>query len=370
MRDENRDARTCETRNEIWQGEGSSRRTREEKQDYASNYVLNRNSIEMKTREGFGIGLKGLAMGIAEVIPGVSGGTIAFITNIYERLLGAIKSFDLSLISAARQGGFKGLWKHVDGSFLLSLFIGMGVGIIFGVNVITSILETYPEMLWAFFFGLIIASAIYIAKQIKNWSWVEWLLLIVGVLVAYIVTILTPVAGSTSYPYVFFAGMIAICALILPGVSGSFMLVLLGLYTTIIPLLKDFLETFDLSALSVLVVFGLGCITGLLSFARVVSFAFKKYHNQTLAILTGFMIGSLNKIWPWRNPLIGLDESGNFLDLDPANLPDMEHLKIVKELNVLPATYSGEPYILGVIVCALAGFALVFMLEYTQKKFN
>ncbi len=324
----------------------------------------------MGIRKEIFIGLKGLAMGIAEVIPGVSGGTIAFITNIYERLLGAIKSFDLSLITATKQGGIKGLWKHIDGSFLLSLFIGMGIGIIIGVKVITSILETYPEMLWAFFFGLIIASAIYIAKQIKNWKWIEWLLLIIGIVVAYIVTILTPVAGSTSYPYVFFAGMIAICALILPGVSGSFMLVLLGLYTTIIPLLKEFLETLDLSLLTILIVFGLGCITGLLSFARVVSFAFKKYHNQTLAILTGFMIGSLNKIWPWRNPVMGLNESGDFINLDPSNLPNMAHLKIVQELNVVPSAYYGESYVFGVIISALIGFALVFMLEYAQKKFD
>ena len=308
-------------------------------------------------------GLKGLAMGIAEVIPGVSGGTIAFITGIYERLLLAIKSFNFEAFRVIKNSGFKGLWKHIDGAFLFSLFVGMGVGIVFGVNVITLILEAYPEMLWAFFFGLIVASAIYIFKQITNWTWVEILLLILGSFIAYVVTVITPVSGSLSYPYVFFAGMIAICALILPGVSGSFMLVLLGLYTTIIPLLKEFLSSFDFALLPVLIVFGLGCIVGLFSFARIVSYSYKNFRNQTLALLTGFMIGSLNKIWPWRNPLLALDESGNQLSIDLNNLPNFEHVKIIKEVNVLPASYFDTPHVLGVVISLLIGFGIVFLLE-------
>ena len=311
----------------------------------------------------FTTSLKGLAMGIAEVIPGVSGGTIAFITGIYERLLLAIKSFNLKAFGAVRENGFKGFWKHIDGRFLLSLFIGMGIGVVLGVNVITLILEAYPEMLWAFFFGLIIASAIYIFKQITRWSWIEILLLIVGSFLAYVVTVVTPATGSLSYPYVFFAGMIAICALILPGVSGSFMLVLLGLYTTIIPLLKEFLSSFDFSLLPVLVVFALGCLVGLVSFARLVSFCYKQFRNQTLALLTGFMIGSLNKIWPWRNPLLALDESGAQLKLDPINLPNLEHLKIIKEINVMPSAYYDAPHVVGVILCLIVGFGMVFLLE-------
>ena len=314
------------------------------------------------------IGLKGLAMGIAEVIPGVSGGTIAFITNIYERLLRAIKSFDFSLIRAFRENGLRGAWKHVDGNFLMSLIAGMGVGILFGVKVVTSILERYPEMLWAFFFGLIIASAIYIARQISSWNWPEWILLIAGISIAFAVTVLTPATGSTSYAYVFMAGLIAICALILPGVSGSFMLVLLGLYTTIIPMLKSFIESPEWTAFSILLVFGMGCIVGLFSFARLVSYTYKNFRNQTLALLTGFMVGSLNKIWPWRNPVRAIDQTGTQVDLNPANLPSLENLKIIKEVNVLPASYMSEPYLWGVVVCTIIGFVLVFLLEVTQRR--
>jgi len=177
---------------------------------------------------------KGMAMGVAEVIPGVSGGTIAFITGIYEKLLNTIKAFGPGLISDFKLDGVKGVWSAINGNFLVMLLGGMALGVIVGVFAISYLLEVYPPIVWAFFFGLIIASAIYIARQITNWRIGEFLLLVIGAAIAYTITIVTPANGSESLPFVFICGAIAISALILPGISGSFILLLMGMYTYIV----------------------------------------------------------------------------------------------------------------------------------------
>lgn len=308
--------------------------------------------------------LKGAAMGMAEVVPGVSGGTLAFITGIYERLLNAIKSFGPKAIEATRKDGLGGLWKAVDGEFLLSLLLGMAMGIIIGIFGITYLLDNHPVLLWSFFFGLIIASAIYIGRQIDRWGIVELLLLLGGTAFAYFITTL-PVgqASADSLLFVFASGAIAICALILPGISGSFILLLMGMYTVIIPTIKTALKTFDPQALLVVGVFAAGCLTGLLLFARLLSWTFKNYHGPTLAVLTGFMLGSLNKIWPWRIPIEWLkDTEGNVL-LDDAGMPK----KVILENNVLPQVFAettgNEAQLFAAILCALLGFALVWGLS-------
>jgi len=312
---------------------------------------------------------KGAAMGIAEVIPGVSGGTIAFITGIYEKLLNTIKAFGPGLFSTFKNEGLNGVWNEVNGTFLVTLLIGMAGGVLVGVFGITYLLENYPILVWAFFFGLIIASAIYIGKQLTKWTAVEIGLLILGTIVAYAITVLVPAEGSTSLPFVFISGAIAISALILPGISGSFVLLLMGMYTIIIPTIKNALKTFETSSLIIVVVFALGCLTGLLTFSRVLSWTFKNYKNQTLAILTGFMIGSLNKIWPWRIPTIGLNkETGQGITDSSLLAKGGEEMKIIKEANLMPWDYPEANYLFLAVAFMVVGFIAVFVLERFGSK--
>ena len=308
-----------------------------------------------------------MAMGMAEVIPGVSGGTIAFITGIYEKLLNSIKAFGPEAISAFQKDGIKGAWQAINGNFLMALLIGMALGIVIGVFGITYLLESYPPAVWAFFFGLIIASAIYVGRQIKRWGAGEVIGLILGTIVAYYITIISPVEGSTSLVFVFICGVLAISALILPGISGSFILLLLGMYTFIInDTLKPALKTFAIDKLLVMAVFAIGCVTGLMTVSRLLSWTFKNYRSLTLAILTGFMIGSLNKIWPWRNPIEWLRDNAGQIIMDEEGLAPK---KILLEENVFPAGYEGEPLVIGVIVMMVLGLVTVFAMErFSQEK--
>lgn len=308
------------------------------------------------------IGLKGMAMGIAEVIPGVSGGTIAFITGIYERLISTIKAFGPELISAGKQEGLQGVWRSIHGPFLLALLSGMAVGIIVGVFGVVHLLEHFPEILWSFFFGLIIASAVFIGKQVDGWRVKEIFFLVGGIALAYYITVATPAEGNQELWFVFISGTIAICALILPGISGSFILLLMGMYTYIIPTLKDALRSFDPDKVLVMGVFGLGCLIGLATFSRVLSWMFKYHHNKTLAMLTGFMIGSLNKIWPWRVPVRGYNEAGELISWTPG----VELDKILEETQLLPSEYAiqaGDPHTILALVAMVVGFFLVFVIE-------
>ncbi len=320
--------------------------------------------------------LKGMAMGIAEVIPGVSGGTIAFITGIYEKLIDSIKAFGPQLFTALREEGITGAWKSINGNFLLALLLGMAFGIVVGVFGITHLLEHYPILLWAFFFGLIIASAIYVARQVGRWSFVEILALLVGAVFAYWITIAIPAEGNTALWFVFLSGAIAISALLLPGISGSFILLLMGMYTFIIPTIKTALKTFDAQSLQVLVVFALGCLLGLATFSRVLSWTFKHFKTPTLALLTGFMIGSLNKIWPWRIPEQWLEKTASGEYFKPeiftyqayqSTLAAGNEVKLLVENNVAPSAFSAitgdGSYLLGAVICAILGFVLVFIME-------
>jgi len=284
-----------------------------------------------------GLALRGAAMGMAEVIPGVSGGTIAFITGIYERLINSIKSIGFDLIGTFRKDGIKGLWEAVDGNFLLFLIGGMVGGIVIGIFGISYLLENYPPIVWAFFFGLILGSVFYIGRQITAWSWKEIVILIVCATVAFGLTTTLPATGSTSYLYVFISGMIAISALILPGISGSFILLIMGMYTYIVQdTLKGVLSTFALDKIITMVVFGFGCLAGLMSISRLLSWTFAHFKNLTLAALTGFMLGSLNKIWPWKEATQWLEDASGNIILDEHGLPD----KILMEDNISPSAYE------------------------------
>ena len=239
---------------------------------------------------------KGLSMGIANAIPGVSGGTIALITGIYEEFLNSLKSFDTEAIGFLKRGKFKELWAHVNGTFLLVLIIGIVSSIIPLATIITFILVNYPIPIWSFFFGLIMISFFSVIKEIKTWNLASFLSLVAGIAVAYYLTLVSPVDTPTDLWFIFLAGMLAISAMMLPGISGAVILLILGKYEYIITSLKDL-------NVPVILTFIVGCIMGVLSFSNLISWMLKKFHGPAIALLSGFMIGSLNKIWPWKETI-------------------------------------------------------------------
>ena len=316
---------------------------------------------------------RGMAMGMAEVIPGVSGGTIAFITGIYAQLLAAIGNIGPGLITDWKKDGFAKVWSKIDGNFLLMLFVGMVAGVLIGIFGISYLIENHAEAVWAFFFGLIIASVIYVIKSIESFDTKTWLAFGAGAIVAYAITAMYPMKGNDNLIFVFFSGMIAVSALILPGVSGSFMLLIMGMYTLILGTVKQFLSSPNLKDLIFIIVFILGCIIGLLTFARVVSRFFKNYPSLTLATLAGFMLGSIHKIWPWRNPKLLFDKtkdsfvnaSDHFKDF--SLISQDENYKVVMDINVLPTEYYTSPNTTLVVISALIGFSIVFLMSKAQN---
>ena len=293
--------------------------------------------------------LKGIAMGAADVVPGVSGGTIAFISGIYEELLSSISNINVKLLKTLKEEGVKVAWQQANGNFLASLFIGIFISIVSLAKVISWLLINQPVLLWSFFFGLVLASVIYIAKQVTQWNIVSIFLLALGAIVAYYITTLNPlVSEHSSLPFIFIAGAIAICAMILPGISGSFVLVLLGAY-------KPILAAVNNRNFTIITVVGLGAVIGLLSFSRVLKYLFANYKNYTLVALTGFIIGSLNKIWPWKKVLTYRTNSHG--EQVPFN-----------ELSISPFSYEGNSQIMYAIVLALVGFGLILLLEKVAVK--
>jgi len=327
--------------------------------------------MSKNNKQGFGLSLRGLAMGIAEVIPGVSGGTIAFITGIYEELIDTIKGVNFSLVPLLLGGKFKQFWAEINGRFLLFLLVGMGIGVVIGIFFVTYLLEQFPEPLWGFFFGLVLASGIYIARQIEQIKWQHFVFMIIGAAFSYMVTQLTPAGGTEALWFVFLSGAIAISALILPGISGSFILLLMGMYSIVIPHVKSLLSEPNSESFIIVAVFALGCLTGLFSFARVLSYAFKNFKNTTFALLTGIMLGSLAKIWPWRNPTLAYDkisDSNLVPDLSSFQLADLQELKILQESNVFPSEYFSAPHTLITIGAFLIGLVLIFVADRYQDN--
>lgn len=327
------------------------------------------------------IGFKGMAMGAADVVPGVSGGTIAFISGIYEELLGSISNVNLGLFKTLKKEGFKAAWKQLNGNFLLSLFLGIFISIISLAKAIKYLLENEPILLWSFFFGLVLASIIYIAKQISKWNFIAVIVLILGAFLAYYITTLNPlVSENSSSLYILLAGAIAICAMILPGISGSFILVLLGAYKPVLDAVND-------KDFKTILTFMVGAVVGLLSFSKVLKWLFANYKNYTLAVLTGFIIGSLNKIWPWKLTQSVFDKSSSsvvqFKDVSNLGslsvyqnqLNDFENYKVALEKSISPFQYSEvnlgiDSQLIPAIILAIAGFALILLMEKlaVQKK--
>ncbi len=299
--------------------------------------------------------LKGIAMGGADVVPGVSGGTIAFITGIYAELLDSIKSVDGHALLLLKKLKFKDLWAKINGRFLLPLFLGIITSLVSLSQLVKYLLVEEPISLWSFFFGLIIISSILVLREIKKWSWITILSMLIGVAIAYWITVTSPTETTDAYWFIFLSGCIAICAMILPGISGSFILLILGKYEYIITALteRDFV---------VIGIFALGCIVGLLSFSRAVSWLLKNYHDLAVSLLAGFMIGSLNKVWPWK-----------IAQAFRINSEGQQVATLTK--NVLPAEFlrqTGEyPLLFQAILFMALGVFIVVLIEkiahYRQK---
>ena len=248
------------------------------------------------------IAVKGACMGAADVIPGVSGGTIAFITGIYDQLIGSINSINGEAIKLFFNGRFKEFWKHINGSFLVSLFCGILFSVLTLAGLMQYLLEHHPIQTWAFFFGLIVASSIFILKGIEGWNMKYVIFVILGIILGVVVCTLSPTQTPDALWFIFLSGAIAICAMILPGISGSFILLILGKYKFIMGAITGLTSGAAVGeSMVILSVFAVGAVCGLLSFSKFLHWLLGRYHKQTLLVLAGFIIGSLVKVWPWSN---------------------------------------------------------------------
>ncbi len=296
------------------------------------------------------ISLKGVAMGAADVVPGVSGGTIAFISGIYEELITSINGINFSKYKVLRNEGFKSFWSAINGNFLLALFSGIFISVFSLAKMISWLLVNQPILLWSFFFGLVLASIFFIARDIENWNLGTITAFVLGAGIAYYITTLPPSENTHSLLYLFLSGTLAVCAMILPGISGAFILVLLGSYKTILDAVHQ-RELYTIATVAV------GAVFGLLSFARLLKWMFQNYKNSTLALLTGFILGSLNKIWPWKRVLETKIFGKKVIPID--------------EVNISPFNFEGDNQLHYAILLALLGFCVIFILERlatTSKK--
>ncbi len=297
------------------------------------------------------LALKGCAMGMADVVPGVSGGTIAFISGIYEELLDSIRSVNttaLKLLLKLRLGEF---WRHVNGSFLLPVLLGIAIAIFSLARLMTYLLTYHPIAIWSFFFGLIIASSVLVARQIGHWNWRTVLAFAVGAVAAWWITVATPAETPNDWWFVMLSGAIAICAMILPGISGAFILLLLGKYQYIMQAVGDF-------NIPVIAVFVIGAVAGIISFSHLLSWLLKHLHDITVAVLMGFMVGSLNKVWPWKETV------ETYLDSHGVAQPLVQH-------NVAPGAFeqlTGQPSLLvqAILLCAV-GFLAIYGIELLAR---
>lgn len=301
-------------------------------------------------------------MGAADVVPGVSGGTIAFISGIYEELIESIDKFNLGFFNVWKKEGFLTAWKAINGSFLFALFLGIAISILSLAKIIKWLLHNEPIILWSFFFGLVLASIIYIAKQISKWSLKVIVAIILISILSYYITLAEPFASPDSPYYLLFCGFIAIIAMILPGVSGAFILLILGVYQTAIDtinnlrvgILQGDMTLFKEAFLN-FILLAVGAVIGLKVFSKALNWMFKYQKNLTLAILTGFMVGSLNKIWPWKEILkTRINSKGEEVTL--------------LDRSILPTSYGGDNQLVIAVVFIVIGFATILILERLGKN--
>ena len=297
------------------------------------------------------LALKGCAMGMADVVPGVSGGTIAFISGIYEELIDSIRSIDLQALKLLAKGRLVSFWRHINGRFLLPVLVGIAIAIFSLARLMTYLLTNHPIAIWSFFFGLIVASALLVAQQIGRWNFSTVASLLVGAAIAWWITVATPAETPNDWWFIMLSGAIAICAMILPGISGAFILLLLGKYQYLMQAVGDL-------NIPVIVVFVIGAAAGIISFSHLLSWLLKHWHDVTVAVLMGFMVGSLNKVWPWKKVV------ETYLDSHGALQPLIER-------NVLPATFeqiTGRPALLteAILLCII-GFLTIYGIEILAR---
>ena len=288
--------------------------------------------------------LRGMAMGAADVVPGVSGGTIAFITGIYDRLLNSLRSFTPALLPLFRREGVAACWQRIDGAFLVCVFSGVLISIMSFAHLISYLLAEYPVLIWSFFFGLILVSGMFMMRQIRQHSIAGGILFVLAAVLAYMIGTLTPASLTPTPVMLFFAGSIAICAMILPGISGSFLLLLMGLYATILQAVK----TLDITVLGI---FAAGCVVGLLTFSHVLSWLLRRHRELALSSLTGLMMGALGKVWPWKQTLeTRVDSAGEIVPFI--------------QVNVSPLGYenlTGEPACLLMAISLMVAAIVLFL---------
>jgi putative membrane protein len=296
--------------------------------------------------------LKGIAMGAADVIPGVSGGTVAFISGIYDELLNSIKAIDAEAVKLLFRFRIVDFWKKINGNFLITLFAGIITSLLSLAKLMTHLLQTQPILIWSFFFGLILVSAPLVLREIKQWTLGVVLSFVVGVAVAYYITVVTPTESPTNLFFIFFSGALAICAMILPGISGAFILLLIGKYQYMITALIEF-------NIPIVLVFVSGCLVGIISFSRLLSWVLNKYHSIAVAILAGFMIGSLNKVWPWREIK------------EYATNSKGEQISVFDQ-SILPGHYfevtGKDPLLLQAILMMALGVFIVILIERIASR--
>lgn len=290
---------------------------------------------------------KGMAMAAADVVPGVSGGTIAFITGIYQELIDSLKAVNIATIRLLFAGKFNEFWKKINGSFLFALALGIFLSVISLAKVVQELLERSPEPLWSFFFGLVTASAIVVARKIPKWDIVNLSSLATGTFIAYLLTGLVPASTPTSYWFVFLSGIIAAAVMILPGISGAFMLLMLGKY-------EYLLNAITSLKLDVITVFVAGAGIGLVIFTNIVSWLLHRFYNASTAFLTGIMIGSLNKVWPWKITV------SNFFNSQGTLQP------LIQE-NISPVRYmnatGNDPQIIVSLILCIIGFLIIIVFD-------
>ena len=298
----------------------------------------------MKFKEIIAVFFKGMGMGAANVIPGVSGGTIALITGIFERLIDAIKSFNLKAVKLLFKGEFKDFFKYIDFVFLVSLFMGVAVAIISVAKLFEYLFEFYPIYIWAFFFGLVLASVYFVGKEINKWDYTTIISFIIGTAVAVMISVLNPASENDAIMYLVLCGVIAACSMILPGLSGSFVLILLGNYQLVM------IESVSSLNLYVLMPVVVGAVAGILGFSHLLSWVFKKFRDQTIGTLTGFVLGSVMILWPWKNQLT--EKFGDKVKL-------IGYEWFVPEINMELAI---------AVLIIIAGVASIWIMEYFAKK--
>jgi putative membrane protein len=251
--------------------------------------------------------LKGIAMGAANVVPGVSGGTIALITGIFERLIDAIKSFNLKAARLLLSFKFKEFAEHTDLYFLIALFSGVLVAVVTLAKLFDFLFINYPVYIWSYFFGLVLASVFFVGKTVSKWSWSVILTFLIGTAIAIVISVLNPAKEDSSFLYLLLCGVVAICSMILPGLSGSFVLILLGNYQLVM------IDAVNNRDFGILIPVGIGAVVGLIAFSHVLSWVFKKYRNQTISLLTGFILGSVSILWPWQKAIYLKDAAGEVI---------------------------------------------------------